>query len=209
MKSKFYKVLKYSNDYKAIKNGKVIPRIKRRILGKLFMRLMNKIRWGGWIQMTKKVIRKSDIMALTMKKGDVDFTTPEIIRNLDNGRFLTWDYKIIYLYKVYYDSILEHEIVYGTSTKKCDEAFAEHILKELDYLTNAYQQVRRGWLIENKCNFNINVSYVRGWLKMDQLKSGKINLQEWHKEHHDDTEVKNYLMSHPKSGCHDHLKGGK
>ena len=40
MKSTIYKLLKVSNDINAIQKNKVGKRIKRRILGKLFSRLL-------------------------------------------------------------------------------------------------------------------------------------------------------------------------
>lgn len=44
MKNFMYDVLKYSNDINAIKKGKMLPRIQRRLLGKLFGRILNKIK---------------------------------------------------------------------------------------------------------------------------------------------------------------------
>jgi len=43
MKNLLYKILKYSNDYNAIKKGKVGRRVGRRIAGKASGRLFGKI----------------------------------------------------------------------------------------------------------------------------------------------------------------------
>ena len=42
MKSLIYKLLRVSNDLNAVKRGKVGKRVKRRLLGKMFNRL---VRW--------------------------------------------------------------------------------------------------------------------------------------------------------------------
>lgn len=44
MKNFLYKFLKYSNDINAIQKGKVSQRVQRRALGKMFGRIMNKIK---------------------------------------------------------------------------------------------------------------------------------------------------------------------
>ena len=41
--SLIYTLLKYYNDYKAIKNGKIAQRIGRRVTGKITGRLMGKL----------------------------------------------------------------------------------------------------------------------------------------------------------------------
>lgn len=43
LKSNIYKALKISNDINALNKGKVVKRAKRRILGKLFGKIMRRL----------------------------------------------------------------------------------------------------------------------------------------------------------------------
>ena len=43
MKSTIYKLLKWSNDYNAVKKGKVGKRVKRRAAGKMFGKIIGRL----------------------------------------------------------------------------------------------------------------------------------------------------------------------